>query len=44
MIFTYFGIVLFFITEWVQFIKERPRQVSPGHVLTYEADRSRHPV
>lgn len=44
MIFTYFGIVLFFITEWVRFIKERSRQTSQGYAQPYEADRSRHPV
>jgi len=44
MIFTYLGIVLFFITEWVRFIKERPSRTFQGHALSYEADRSRHPV
>ena len=44
MIFTYLGIVLFFITEWVQFKKERPTAVFKGHALSFEVDRSRHPV
>lgn len=49
MIFTYFGIILFLIWEWVEFIKEspakqatRPNQAGK-HGIPYPCERSRHP-
>lgn len=43
MIFTYFGIVLFLIWEWVKFIKLKPPTVSGRFGYAYEIEPSRHP-
>lgn len=44
MIVTCYGIILFYIWEWVKFIKSSPPAVSDGFGMSYESDRSRHPV
>ncbi len=44
MIFTYFGIILFFIAEWVKFIKTELLAISERHSGAWVIDSSRHPV
>lgn len=49
MIYTYFGIILFLIWEWVKFIKESPEKQATRpnragkHGIPYPCERSRHP-
>ena len=44
MIFTYFGIVLFFTIEWVKFIKLELLTLSERLSGAWVIDSSRHPV
>lgn len=43
MIFTYFGIILFLIWEWVKFIKPKPPSISGRYGDEFEIEQSRHP-
>lgn len=50
MVVTYYGIILFEISEWVKFIKSRSPATQAkslqvtGHEVAYTCQRQRHPV